>query len=408
MLARVAREHPNYRGPVARGLPERGDRLAATARPASPRAREVALYVAALAALAGLVYGSHVVHGGLYWDDWRNAATTRYSPEGFAGPFDLRLIAYRPLLGLTLPLPHLAFGTAAGPHIALALALAVAVSACVVAVLRRLGLARVHAAAIGALALVFPWSDSTRLWATGGINNLAVALLLLALLAGLAGLGAAGRRRIALRIASPALYALSVLTYEATAVAALLSLPIYAIQVGWRPALAWWRVDALAVVLATVARRGGDDARAARARRRARARRGGRRRRRRADRRGTRPASDDALRTRRAGGPPPDRARTPRRRPRAPAWRGAAPLGRRRGRRAGPDRRRLCGVRARRGRLHPARARDGEPGERARGPRDRDARLRPGTDRRDTASRPADEPSGSWPWSWWARSLSAT
>lgn len=214
-------------------------------------AGEVTLYALALGVIAALVYGSHVAHGGLYWDDWRNAATARYSPDGFAGPFDLRLVAYRPLLGLTLPLPHVVFGPAPTPHLGVALALAVAVSACLYAALRELGLARPHAAAIGVLALVFPWSDSTRLWATGGINNLAVALLLGGLLARLAGLRASGRRRGALRVAAPTLYALSVLTYEATAVAALLSLPLYALRAGWRPALRWWRVDALAVVLAT-------------------------------------------------------------------------------------------------------------------------------------------------------------
>ena len=213
---------------------------------------EITLYAVALGVGAALVYGSHVMHGGFYWDDWRNAATTRFSPDGFAGPFDLRLIAYRPLLGLSLPLPHLIFGSAPSLHLALATALGVAVSVCLYAVLRTLGLARVHAAAIGALALVFPWSDSTRLWATGSVNNLAVALYLGALLAALAGLESRGRRRTALRFAAALLYASSVLTYEATAVAALLSVLIYAHRAGWRPALAWWRSDALAVVAAMV------------------------------------------------------------------------------------------------------------------------------------------------------------
>src|SRR3954471_86727 len=128
---------------------------------------EVAFVAVGLALLAALVYGDHVVRGGFMWDDWENAGTTRYRYEpGFLGPLDLRQAAYRPVLQLLIPLPHLLFGTHAAPHLALPLLRAVCACAAFHALLRGLGVPRAYATAAAALALVFPWSDSTRLWAT--------------------------------------------------------------------------------------------------------------------------------------------------------------------------------------------------------------------------------------------------
>src|SRR3954447_14737692 len=118
---------------------------------------ELALVAVGLALLAALVYGDHVVRGSFLWDDWENAGTARYRYEpGFLGPFDLRQAAYRPVLQLIMPLPHLLFGTATAPHLALALLLAVCACAAFHALLRGLGVARAHAPAAGAPALVFP------------------------------------------------------------------------------------------------------------------------------------------------------------------------------------------------------------------------------------------------------------
>src|ERR687886_437249 len=100
-------------------------RSALAGRGATVRA-ETALAALGLALLAALVYGDHVVRGGFLWDDWENAGTTRFGGgDDFLGPFDLRQAAYRPLLQLLIPLPHLAFGDHAAPHLALALLLAV-------------------------------------------------------------------------------------------------------------------------------------------------------------------------------------------------------------------------------------------------------------------------------------------
>src|SRR4051795_601740 len=142
---------------------------------------ELALVALGLALLAALLYGDHVVRGGFLWDDWENAGTTRFGGgHDFAGPFDLRQAAYRPLLQLLLPLPHLAFGAHPAPHLALALAIAVGTCAAFHALLRALGVPPALALAAAALALVFPWSSSTRLWATAIFNLVAVGLVLVA------------------------------------------------------------------------------------------------------------------------------------------------------------------------------------------------------------------------------------
>src|SRR3954447_16431484 len=124
---------------------------------------ETMLVALGLALLAGLLYGDHVVRGGFLWDDWENAGTTRFGGgSDFLGPFDLRQAAYRPVLQLLLPLPHLAFGAHPALHLGLALALAVGAAAAFHALLRGAGVPRGFAIAAATLALLFPWSSSTR------------------------------------------------------------------------------------------------------------------------------------------------------------------------------------------------------------------------------------------------------
>jgi len=198
-------------------------------------------YLAALLLLAGAVYGTHILHGGFAWDDWQNAATARFGGGSrFLGPFDVREALYEPGLALTLPLPHLVFGLHPALHLALATALAVALSLCLYALLRELGVERVPAAFAGALALVFPWSDSVRLWATAGLNQVAVCLYLLGAMFALRG-----RRRLSL-----ALYLASMLTYAVTIPAIALSPLLYRFKMPWREAWLRGRRDTL-VALAT-------------------------------------------------------------------------------------------------------------------------------------------------------------
>ena len=211
---------------------------------------ELAACAAALLVLAVAVFGSHVVHGGFYWDDWQLAARERFPPAAspdYHGTLDLTLVGYRPVLALLLPAIHAVLGFHMWLHLALALLLAVATGLCFFAFLREAGLPAVHAGAIAALSMVFPWSDSMRLWSTAAVNTVGVCLYLLGTVAALRGLRARGRRAAVLAVTGAVLYALSILTYEVAAAAALLSVLLYARIVPWRRALGRWTLDVVAV-----------------------------------------------------------------------------------------------------------------------------------------------------------------
>ena len=218
------------------------------------RARELAIVGAALVLLCAVAYGSHVFDGGFYWDDWQLAARARYPPlssPDFSGPIDLGLLRYRPLLGLLLPGIHVTLGPHPAAHILLGLALNVLTALCFFALLRELRMAAVPAALMAALSLIFPWSDSMRLWSTAAINSLGVTLYLLGTIAALYGLRAAGRRRRrALGALAVVLVVVAVLTYEVAAAAALFSVFLYAREVPRREAVRRWLVDVVAVVAA--------------------------------------------------------------------------------------------------------------------------------------------------------------
>src|SRR5436305_3281618 len=226
--------------PHGRGGPRLGIRIAGSLR------RETIVCALALTALAAAVLGWYVAHGGFYWDDWENAATTAFGYEaGFLGPIRLRLFAYEPGLGLLIAFAHVLFGAHPELHLAFGVALAVAASACFYVLLRVARLPAIHSAAIAALALLFPWSDSTRLWATGGLNNAAVCLFFVGLALALHELRVPNRRR---RVLSVALYAASILTYDVAGIAALVAGALYFTAAPPRRALKRWRLDVLVVV----------------------------------------------------------------------------------------------------------------------------------------------------------------
>ena len=101
---------------------------------------------------------------------------------------------------------------------------------------------------IALLSLAFPWSSSTKLWATASINNVAVILWILGVLLALRSLRAHGRRAYALHVGAVLLYLLSFLTYEAVAVVAFLSGALYLGRTTRRRALAFWSVDVVVLL----------------------------------------------------------------------------------------------------------------------------------------------------------------
>lgn len=150
---------------------------------------------------------------------------------------------------MLLPLPYLAFDVHASWHLALAALLGVAMSLCVFALLRELGLSAVASIAAAALVLAFPWSDSLRLWATGGMNQVAACLYLIGATIALRGLAVAPAARRRNAYVSLALFAASLLTYPAAVLLVGASTLLYRLRVSWAEA---WRRGRWDLALAAV------------------------------------------------------------------------------------------------------------------------------------------------------------
>ncbi|HEX8856972.1 MAG TPA: hypothetical protein VF752_15360, partial [Thermoleophilaceae bacterium] len=175
-------------------------------------------------------------------------AATLYPATGGSGFFDAikffwDFTSYRPVLVLYVPLTHEVFGAHFTAHLAWSIGLAVAMSASLYLLLRTLRMEPLHAGLISVLVLLFPQSDSTRLWSTASMTSLAITIFLLGVVVALHAFEARGRRALLLHAASMALYLLSVMTYEVTAPAALSVIVLYALRFPLRVVWKRWIAD---------------------------------------------------------------------------------------------------------------------------------------------------------------------
>jgi hypothetical protein len=219
-----------------------------------PTLRE-GLVAAALIALLGLLaYGGFVADGGFYSDDWAHASDYQFaeSPR-YVHSFEQQreFLGGRPLSAALMPVPQALFGPNPEAHLILALAIGILISICFFVLLRTLGMAPLHAGAITALALLFPWADSSWLWATGSVNSLSVGFFFVGLTVALRGFEYRGRRGTAMHGLAALLYLFSVLTYEVTAGVIVLAGLLYFGRAGRRVVLRAWATD-LAVVIAAL------------------------------------------------------------------------------------------------------------------------------------------------------------
>jgi hypothetical protein len=214
--------------------------------------RELLLMAAVLSGVGIAVYRDHVLNGGLLSDDWAFASITQHG----GGPFDVYeqlrgSVGFRPLGVLSLYVRFRLLDGHAKWHLAAALASIVLLCFVIYLFLRTLRLERVHAGAIALLALVCPYADSTRLWATGSGANVAIALWLLGLVLALHGLSVRDRRTsIAFHAAAVGVYLASLLQYEVAYVAICGGSLLYLTRADWRRALSRGAVD---IAVATVA-----------------------------------------------------------------------------------------------------------------------------------------------------------
>jgi hypothetical protein len=217
----------------------------------SPRAsrREVLIVACVLVALGALFYGSHVLHGGFSIDDWPHAAEVAYTPHPIANEW--AGTASRPVLAIYMPFIYTIFGPNPWIHHLWSLFLAVCMSTALYAILRRFSIPRYDAVVISVLVLLFPWSDATRFWATASHINLAIIFGLAGILLALRGLDCRPLGNTAshlYHLGAIALYALSVLTYEITAIALLLVGSLYFVRASARSSLFRWSADIMIIV----------------------------------------------------------------------------------------------------------------------------------------------------------------
>jgi hypothetical protein len=103
---------------------------------------------------------------------------------------------------------------------------------------------------IAVLFMLFPPSDSTRLWGTSAHATLAVVLFLLGLVVALRGLRHSGFRAALQHAGAVALYLLAISCHELVAPGVLSAFLLYRLKAGsWRPALVRWVPDVLALYL---------------------------------------------------------------------------------------------------------------------------------------------------------------
>lgn len=214
--------------------------------------RELMLAWGALAVVAVLIYLPHELHGGLYTDDWADAAAALYPPggsgpvhaiEGFAQDISLS----RPVVVLVVPLKYLVFHTHVKLLLASSIGLAILVAMLAYGVLRVLGVPWYHGLAMSALTLAYPWFDSTRIWETASVQTLAIAFAFAGFWLALIGLS---RRSWRFHAAAGLLYLLSILTYEVTLPLIATAGTMYVLRAGWSDGRRRWGADLIVVLVA--------------------------------------------------------------------------------------------------------------------------------------------------------------
>jgi hypothetical protein len=193
--------------------------------------RELVLCGLALTALAVVTLGRHVTETGFIFDDWRLALLVRDNPGGFWDAVqaltDLYEANVRPVHAVFLPFVHEVLGLNQAAHMAFSVALGVAATLGFYAVLRVARLPVLWAASAAALSFVFPFSDSFRLWAAAGLNELAIVFVMGAVVASATALQRTGRGAVVLHALGVLLLAAAVGTYEAVVGLAFVSWIVY-------------------------------------------------------------------------------------------------------------------------------------------------------------------------------------
>lgn len=215
--------------------------------------REAAIASGLLLVVATAVYGSHVIRGGWYLDDWINVARMSAAGDPLSALEVVGGDTYRLGLAASLVLLHSLAGDGQWPYLAIGVVLTALQGSLFYLVLRRLGLRALVAAAAAGIFVVLPCIDATRLWMTATPIQIAGSLYLLGVLTALHGLRQPSRRRrVIWHTGAVALYVMSMLTYELVAGVVVVTALLYA-TAGSRRAAGKRLIADLAGVAATFA-----------------------------------------------------------------------------------------------------------------------------------------------------------
>ncbi len=200
--------------------------------------RELPIAGLLLVVVTACVYSAIVIHGGLYADDWALGALWRFPVLGHFTDFE-NVQAGRPVLGAYWFLNFTIIGLHAPVQHIVGLILGLLASILFYAVLRTLGVMRLLAWLLAALALLFPMSDATKLWINVSPGMLSVAFCCSGLLLMIHAFRASGRQALLLHAASICFYALSIMTYETAALVIAISAPLLMGHQAPRRTLVW-------------------------------------------------------------------------------------------------------------------------------------------------------------------------
>jgi hypothetical protein len=215
-----------------------------------PRGRQAVAY-GAVALVAAIFFVPHVLAGGWLGDDWWTEETAHF--HGMGGVVDALMhnAPTRPLQAVYLGLVHTVLGGSPHWQLALVAVQRLVLSLLILTSLRQFGFDLLMSVGAAVSIVLFPFSDSTWLWVTGGVMSLCVLLWLAGLLAALKGLRQESRayRWHALAVV---LYVASFLDYELGALVIVMTGLVYLAKAPRREALYRWATDVVAVCLTAV------------------------------------------------------------------------------------------------------------------------------------------------------------
>ena len=218
------------------------------AAPTSSNRVELLIAAVSLTVVTSCAFARFISSSSFYSDDWADAADRFYTPGGVTVANVISrfhdVFAYRPVLALYVPLKYTLFGTSPALHAIWSATLGLTVAFLLYVLLREYSIERVHALMIGALTLLFPWSDSVRLWASANVQNLSIAFALAGLIAAARGFSTQSWR---LHLSAGLLFAASALTYELTLPVIAASGLLHVFTVGWSRAWRRWLCDLVIV-----------------------------------------------------------------------------------------------------------------------------------------------------------------